>query len=63
MADTSESVGELHRAGADASCRAVRMGVVSLCLVQFVDVLGVTVIVTALRAMLADLRAPADAPA
>jgi len=39
----------------------VRMGVVSLCLVQFVDVLGVTVIVTALPTMLADLRAPADA--
>jgi MFS family permease len=34
---------------------------VSLCLVQFVDVLGVTVVVTALPAMLADLRAPADA--
>jgi len=62
MADARESVGELHRAGADASRpRAVRMGVVSLCLVQFVDVLGVTVIVTALPAMLADLRAPAGA--
>jgi MFS family permease len=35
--------------------------VVSLCLVQFVDVLGVTVVVTALPAMLASLRAPADA--
>jgi MFS family permease len=34
---------------------------VSLCLVQFVDVLGVTVMVTALPAMLADLRASADA--
>ena len=37
------------------------LGVGSLCLVQFVDVLGVTVMVTALPAMLADLRAPADA--
>ena len=41
--------------------RSVWLGVVSLCLVQFVDVLGVTVVVTALPAMLADLRAPADA--
>ena len=39
--------------------RAVWVGVVSLCLVQFVDVLGVTVVVTALPSMLADLRAPA----
>ena len=39
----------------------MRLGVVSLCLVQFVDVLGVTVMVTALPAMLADLRASADA--
>lgn len=62
MADARESTGELHRAGAGASRpRSVRTGVVSLCLVQFVDVLGVTVIVTALPAMLADLRAPADA--
>jgi MFS family permease len=37
------------------------LGVASLCLVQFVDVLGVTVMVTALPAMLADLRASADA--
>ena len=41
--------------------RIVWLGVVSLCLVQFVDVLGVTVVVTALPAMLADLRAPPDA--
>jgi len=62
MADARESVGELHRAGAGAGRpRSVRTGVVSLCLVQFVDVLGVTVIVTALPAMLADLRAPAGA--
>ena len=33
------------------------VAVVSLCLVQFVDVLGVTVVVTALPAMLADLHA------
>jgi MFS family permease len=39
----------------------VWLGVVSLCLVQFVDVLGVTVVVTALPVMLADLRALADA--
>jgi MFS family permease len=41
--------------------RTVWLGVVSLCLVQFVDVLGVTVMVTALPAMLADLRASPDA--
>jgi MFS family permease len=39
----------------------VWLGVTALCLVQFVDVLGVTVVVTALPSMLADLRAPADA--
>jgi MFS family permease len=39
----------------------VWLGVVSLCLVQCVDVLGVTVVVAALPAMLADLRAPAVA--
>jgi hypothetical protein len=62
MADARDSVGELHRAAAGAHRpRSVRTGVVSLCLVQFVDVLGVTVIVTALPAMLADLRAPAGA--
>lgn len=52
MADVGESA---------YSTRAVWLGVVSLCLVQFVDVLGVTVMVTALPAMLSDLRAPADA--
>jgi MFS family permease len=36
-----------------------RTAVTSLCLVQFVDVLGVTVVVTALPSMLASLRAPA----
>ena len=39
--------------------RSVRLGVVSLCLVQFVDVLGVTVMVTALPAMLSDLHTSA----
>ncbi len=37
------------------------MLVAVLCLVQFVDVLGVTVVVTALPAMLSDLGAPASA--
>lgn len=41
--------------------RTVWLGVVSLCLVQFVDVLGVTVMVTALPAMLSDLHTSADA--
>jgi hypothetical protein len=39
----------------------VWLGLVSLCLVPFVDVLGVTVIMTALPAMLADLYTSADA--
>jgi len=41
--------------------RTVWPGVVALCLVQFVDVLGVTVMVTALPTMLSDLRASPDA--
>jgi hypothetical protein len=52
MADIGESA---------SRARPVWLGVMSLCLVQFVDVLGVTVMVTALPAMLADLRASADA--
>ena len=40
---------------------AVWPGVLALCLVQFVDVLGVTVVVTALPRMLADLHAPDSA--
>jgi len=36
----------------------VGLAVVTLCLVQYMDVLGVTVVVTALPAMLADLGAP-----
>lgn len=35
----------------------VRLGVASLCLVQFIDVLGVTVVITALPDMLSDLGA------
>jgi MFS family permease len=37
--------------------RAPALAVTALCLVQFVDVLGVTVVITALPAMLASLRA------
>jgi MFS family permease len=48
--------------GSQASgTRTVWLGVVSLCLVQFVDVLGVTVMVTALPAMLSDLHTSPDA--
>jgi MFS family permease len=36
---------------------STRVGVASLCLVQFLDVMGVTVVVTALPVMLADLHA------
>jgi MFS family permease len=43
------------------SVRSVWVGVLALCSVQFVDVLGVTVVVTALPAMLADLHASAEA--
>lgn len=39
----------------------VGLGVASLCLVQFTDVLGVTVVVTALPRMLADLHASPEA--
>jgi MFS family permease len=41
--------------------RSVLAGVMSLCLVQFIDVLGVTVVVAALPAMLRDLHASPDA--
>src|ERR1700759_1401234 len=37
------------------------LAITALCSVQFVDVLGVTVVVTALPRMLADLHAPASA--
>jgi hypothetical protein len=48
MADAGDRVGDLHLAVVNASrTRTVWLGVVSLCLMQFVDVLGVTVVVTA----------------
>ena len=47
--------------GPAGEARTVWLGVVSLCLVQFIDVLGVTVMVTALPAMLSDLHASPDA--
>ena len=47
--------------GLAGEARTVWLGVVSLCLVQFIDVLGVTVMVTALPAMLSDLHASPDA--
>jgi MFS family permease len=46
-----------------AGRRGVWLGVLALCLVQFVDVLGVTVVITALPAMLADLDARESAGA
>src|SRR6201987_2355286 len=62
MADAGAPAGDLRLASVNARrAGTVWLGVVSLCLVQFVDVLGVTVMVTALPAMLADLRASADA--
>jgi MFS family permease len=47
-------------AGAGRSARRVGRGVASLCLLQFIDVLGVTVVVTALPVMLTDLHASAE---
>lgn len=55
------TVGEVRLAVRVSTARRVWLGVVSLCLVQFVDVLGVTVVVTALPSMLRDLRAAAGA--
>ncbi|HEY3905953.1 MAG TPA: MFS transporter [Streptosporangiaceae bacterium] len=64
MADAGDLADERRFAGVHAAgAGKVWLGVASLCLVQFVDVLGVTVMVTALPAMLADLRASADAAA
>src|SRR6201996_7815610 len=61
MADAADSV-DPHLAAVNARrAGTVWLGVVSLCLVQFVDVLGVTVMVTALPAMLMDLHTSADA--
>src|SRR6201987_292652 len=62
MADAGDPACDLRLASVSAGRGGtVWLVVVSLCLVQFVDVLGVTVMVTALPAMLADLRASADA--
>jgi MFS family permease len=62
MADAGDRVGDLHLGVVNAHRAGTAwLGVVSLCLVQFVDVLGVTVMVTALPAMLADLHTSADA--
>jgi hypothetical protein len=38
--------------------RGLPLAVAALCLVQFMDVLGVTVVVSALPSMLSDLHAP-----
>ena len=51
-------MGEPRGAPAPGSARRVGVAVVALCLVQFMDVLGVTVVVTSLPAMLASLHAP-----
>ena len=51
-------MGEPRGAPAPGSVRRVGVAVVALCLVQFMDVLGVTVVVTSLPAMLASLHAP-----
>ena len=51
-------MGEPRGAPAPGSGRRVGAAVVALCLVQFMDVLGVTVVVTSLPAMLASLHAP-----
>lgn len=50
-------MGESRGGPAPGSARRVGVAVVSLCLVQFMDVLGVTVVVTSLPAMLASLHA------
>jgi MFS family permease len=52
---------EDHEVARGPSGRRVGLGVASLCLVQFIDVLGVTVVVTALPVMLTDFHASADA--
>ena len=51
-------MGQSRGAPAAGSARRVGVAVTSLCLVQFMDVLGVTVVVTALPAMLGSLHAP-----
>jgi MFS family permease len=47
--------------GTSSRGRNTSLAITALCSVQFVDVLGVTVVVTALPRMLADLHAPASA--
>src|SRR5580693_3595837 len=47
--------------GASGRGRSTSLAITALCSVQFVDVLGVTVVVTALPRMLADLHAPTSA--
>jgi len=51
----------MARNGVPSGVTGGELGVVSLCLVQFTDVLGVTVVVTALPRMLRDLHASPDA--
>src|ERR1700733_12287294 len=51
-------MGESRGAPAVGHARRLGLAVVALCLVQFMDVLGVTVVVTSLPAMLASLEAP-----
>jgi MFS family permease len=51
-------MGQPRGAPADDPARRVGVAVFALCLVQFMDVLGVTVVVTSLPAMLASLHAP-----
>jgi MFS family permease len=65
--DRSGQRGAAERSGRGAGDRSGRRGrgvaVAALCLVQFVDVLGVTVVVTALPSMLAGLGAPPSSAA
>ena len=49
------------RHGSSGRRRSISLAITALCSVQLVDVLGVTVVVTALPTMLADLHAPASA--
>src|SRR5580698_4133334 len=51
-------MGEPRGASAMGHARRVGVAVAALCLVQFMDVLGVTVVVTSLPAMLSSLHAP-----
>lgn len=51
----------MNRGGGDRRSLKPAVAVVPLCLVQFLDVMGVTVVVTALPEMLTDLRASPSA--